>query len=125
VLPTRGLLIALVVVAAIVAVLVFVKSGPKAPYQDQVEVYSKAQAEVTRSNMQNLEKAIFSYISDEGHTPESLQDLRNSGALSGGVLDGWGSAIKYEKLTDSTFRLTSAGKDKSLGTSDDIVVEDS
>jgi hypothetical protein len=122
--PARGLLIVLILALVLVFFLMLAKSSSKAPLATQVEVYSKAQTEVTRSTLQNLEKVVFSYISDQGRAPESLLEIQNSGHLSGAVVDGWGRRIKYEKLSDSTFRLSSAGKDRTFGTKDDIVVED-
>jgi hypothetical protein len=73
--------------------------------------------------MQSLEKIILSYIAGEGQAPKSLQDLRNSSLLVGGTMDGWGKSIKYERLSDSSFRLISAGKDKTFDTEDDIVLD--
>jgi hypothetical protein len=40
-----------------------------------------------------------------------------------GLLDAWGRAIQYEKISDSAFRLKSAGPDGEFGTADDIVKE--
>ena len=120
----RGFLIALLVATVLVTFFWFVKTGEKTPLGSQVSVYSKAQTEVTKSNLQNLEKSVLSYISEQGRAPESLQDLRNSGVLSGVVVDGWGSAITYERISDSSFRLISPGKDKALGTPDDVIIED-
>jgi len=123
--PTRGFLIAVLLALVLVYFLIFARtSGKKTTLETQVGVYRKAQTEVTKSNLQNLEKSVLSYISEQGRAPESLQDLRISGVLSGVVVDGWGSAIKYERLSDSSFRLTSPGKDKAFGTPDDVVIED-
>jgi hypothetical protein len=41
----------------------------------------------------------------------------------GNILDGWGKSIRYERLSDSSFRLISAGKDKTFDTEDDIVLD--
>jgi hypothetical protein len=34
--------------------------------------------------------------------------------------DAWGTKLKYTKLEDDHFELTSAGPDREFGTSDDI-----
>jgi len=39
------------------------------------------------------------------------------------AVDAWGREIRYEKLSDSSFRLTSAGPDGQYETGDDIVKE--
>jgi hypothetical protein len=38
-----------------------------------------------------------------------------------GLLDAWGTAVKYERLSDTGFRLRSAGPDRVFDTADDIV----
>jgi hypothetical protein len=40
-----------------------------------------------------------------------------------GGFDAWGNVIRYEKLSDDNFELTSAGPDKMFDTEDDIIVE--
>jgi hypothetical protein len=52
-----------------------------------------------------------------------LDDIRFSAALTTGKWDAWGRKIKYERLSDENFRLTSAGFDGTFGTDDDIVKE--
>jgi len=83
----------------------------------------QAHADLTRINMQALQKIVISYMASEGQTPKSLQDLRDSGLLGGGSIDAWGKSIQYERLSDSSFRLISAGKDGIFSTQDDIVLE--
>jgi hypothetical protein len=117
----RGLLIVLILAVAIVYLIWFSKSGEKTHLERQVDRFVQAKEDLTRVNMQSLEKIILSYIAGEGQAPKSLQDLRNSSLLVGGTMDGWGKSIKYERLSDSSFRLISAGKDKTFDTEDDIV----
>jgi hypothetical protein len=119
----RGLLIVLILAVAIVYLIWFSKSGEKTHLERQVDRFVQAKEDLTRVNMQSLEKIILSYIAGEGQAPKSLQDLRNSSLLVGGTMDGWGKSIKYERLSDSSFRLISAGKDKTFDTEDDIVLD--
>ncbi len=119
----RGLLIVLVLAVAIVYLIWFSKSGEKTHLERQVDRFVQAKEDLTRVNMQSLQKIILSYIAGEGQTPKRLQDLRNSNLLVGGTMDGWGKSIKYERLSDSSFRLISAGKDKTFDTEDDIVLD--
>lgn len=119
----QGLLIVLVLAVAIVYLIWFSKSGEKTHLERQVDRFVQAKEDLTRVNIQSLQKIILSYIAGEGQTPKSLQDLRNSNLLVGGTMDGWGKSIKYERLSDSSFRLISAGKDKTFDTEDDIVLD--
>jgi len=116
-------LIVLILAVAIVYLIWFSKSGEKTHLERQVDRFVQAKEDLTRVNMQSLEKIILSYIAGEGQAPKSLQDLRNSSLLVGGTMDGWGKSIKYERLSDSSFRLISAGKDKTFDTEDDIVLD--
>lgn len=119
----RGLLIVLILAVAIVYLLWFSKSGEKTHLEQRVDRFVQAKEDLTRVNMQTLQKIIESYVASEGQTPKSLQELRTANLLMGNILDGWGKSIKYERLSDSSFRLISAGKDKSFDTEDDIVLD--
>jgi len=120
----RGLLIVLVLAVAIVYLIWFTKSGDKTHLEQPVDRFVQAKGDLTRVNMQTLQKIIASYIASEGQPPKSLQELRTAGLLMGNILDGWGKSIRYERLSDSSFRLISAGKDKTFDTEDDIVLDD-
>ena len=119
----RGLLIVLILAVAIVYLIWFSKSGDKTHLEQTVDRFVQAKEDLTRVNMQSLQKIILSYIASDGQTPKSLQDLRAANLLVGGTMDGWGKSIRYERLSDSLFRLISAGKDKTFDTEDDIVVD--
>jgi hypothetical protein len=119
----RGLLIVLILAVAIVYLIWFSKSGEKTHLEQQVDRFVQAKEDLTRVNMQTLQKVIQSYIASEGQTPKSLQELRTANLLMGNILDGWGKSIKYERLSDSSFRLISAGNDKTFDTEDDIVLD--
>ena len=119
----KGLLVVSILAIGIIYLLWFGKTGKKTQLETKVDQYSQAKADLTKTNMQALQKIVISYIANEGQTPQSLQDLRNSMLLVGGAIDAWGESIKYERLSDSSFRLISAGKDNIFGTRDDIVLE--
>jgi hypothetical protein len=119
----KGLLVVFILAIGITYLLWFAKTGEKTQLETKVDQYSQAKADLTKTNMQALQKIVISYIASEGQTPQSLQDLQNSKLLVGGAIDAWGKSIKYERLSDSSFRLISAGKDNIFGTRDDIVLE--
>jgi hypothetical protein len=118
----RGLLVVLILAMGIVYLIWFSKTGEKNRLEEKVDRYVQVEADLTRTNMQALQKIVISYMSSEGQSPRSLQDLRNFNALVGGALDAWGTSIKYERIADESFRLISAGKDRFFGTADDIVL---
>jgi hypothetical protein len=119
----RGLLIVLILAVAIVYLIWFSKSGEKTHLEQQVDRSVQAKEDLTRVNMQTLQKIIESYIASEGQPPKSLQELRTANLLMGNILDSWGKSIRYERLSNSSFRLISAGKDKTFDTEDDIVLD--
>jgi len=120
---SRGFLVVLILGVAIVFLLWFSKSGNKTHLEQQVDRFEQTKEELTRVNMQTLQKIIQSYMATEGQTPKSLQELRTANLLMGNILDGWGKTLKYERLSDSSFKLVSAGRDKAFDTQDDIIVE--
>jgi len=119
----RGLFVVLILGAGIVYLLWFARTGKKTLLETKVDQNVQAHADLTKVNMQVLQKIVISYMASEGQTPKSLQDLRNSSLLGGGAIDAWGKSIQYERLSDSSFRLISAGKDGIFSTQDDIVLE--
>lgn len=118
----RGFLVLLVLAAVAVYFLWIAKTGKK-EIIEEVEIFGKAQKEVTRTNMDTLSREILTFITQEGRTPKELKELRKYHALFTVGLDGWGTAIKYKRLSSDDFRLISAGKDKAFNTSDDIVID--
>jgi hypothetical protein len=119
----RGLLLVFLVAVTIVFVFLFTKTGEKAPVREDVDRFIKAESDLTRANMQVLQQIIASYIATEGQPPAVLEDVRRAGMLMGSVKDAWGRDIRYERRSDSSFRLISAGKDGIFDTADDIRVE--
>ena len=118
----RGFLVIIVLAAGIVYVL-WLMQGGKEKMPKQIRSFIAARDELTKANMMTLKTAIFIFTSEEGRTPENLEELKEFGSLRGAHLDAWGTAIKYEKLSDEHFRLTSAGKDETFNTKDDFVLE--
>ncbi|MCP2518870.1 hypothetical protein NLB96_00750 [Candidatus Aminicenantes bacterium AC-335-K20] len=87
-----------------------------------VELLDRAKYKLTVANMNSLARIINSYISQKGKVPDSLKELQTFYVLSAKRIDEWGTPIKYEKLSEYSFRLISAGKDKTFNTSDDIIL---
>jgi hypothetical protein len=79
-------------------------------------------AELTRTNLSTLARAIEFFSGTEGRLPDDLSDLAKARILGATTTDAWGRPIQYEKLSESSFRLTSPGQDGRLSTSDDIVL---
>lgn len=118
----RGFLIVLVLAAVAVYFLWIAKTGEKLVIEE-VEMFSKVKQELTKTNMDSLSREILTFVIQEGRTPKDFKELRKYHALLAVSLDGWGTAIKYERLSSDDFRLISAGKDKAFNTSDDIVID--
>jgi len=117
----RGFLVVLMLAAVVVFFLYTLKSGGSKDIPDQIRGFDSAKQRLTETNMETLKKEILSHIISNGSPPESLDDMRMRGPLVTGKWDGWGKAIRYVKLSEEDFRLTSAGNDGIFGTADDIV----
>lgn len=113
----------LLLVAVIVFFLYTLKSGGNKDIPEQVAAFSRTKQTLTETNLSSLQKEILSYIVSHGMTPQSLDDIRFSPALTTGKYDAWGNKIKYERLSEESFRLTSAGHDGNFGTKDDVISE--
>jgi len=127
----RGFLAIIVVAAGLLYLLWMMQGGKeqlpaqggKEKLPPQVRAYRAAELQSTKANMQSLKTEIFMFSAEEGRTPKDLKELKASSRQLGANLDSWGTAIKYERLSDEHFRLTSAGKDKTFNTADDSVLE--
>jgi len=119
----RGALIILLLAMVIVYFLYFAKAGKKSYIEASLDANERMRAELTEVNLATMQKAIETYIATEGETPADLKTLFASRIFSGDPSDAWGTPIKYERLSDSTYRLTAAGKDRTFGTDDDRVLE--
>jgi len=118
----KGFFVILVLVAVIAFFIYYIGSGERKIIKDQMDSFSKAKEKITRTNMNNLKRAVDSYTAEKGSLPDTLQDMRLDIPITTGKLDAWGTEIKYKKLSDIEFRLTSAGSDRTFGTDDDIIV---
>ena len=117
----RGFLAILLLVTVIVFVLYIVKTGEKGMLEENVSAFDRAKHQLTETNMQSLERLITMYTAQKGALPRSLDDLAVLGPMTTGKRDAWSNEIKYERISEMNFRLTSSGADFAFGTEDDIV----
>jgi len=113
--------VAVFIVACGVVFLIWMARTGKEKTLKEAKAFDQTQRDLTIANMSALQGVIVSFIAQEGRTPNNLKELQTIHALIQASLDGWGTAIKYEKVSDENFRLISAGKDRTFGTSDDII----
>lgn len=116
----RGFMAVLLFAGVIGVALYLVKSGGVPKIRQDVETFSRAKVSLTETALQTLQRQVDNYIATRGATPPGLDALREAGPLTSGKQDAWGRNIRYERLSDSTYRLTSAGSDGKFDTEDDI-----
>ena len=116
----RGFLAILLLCLVIAYFVYFAKSGGKTNIQNEVDQFVKTKIGLTKANMATLEGVIAGFLGSEGRTPADLGELRRLQPATAGVIDGWGREIQYERISETSFRLTSAGPDGTFGTQDDI-----
>ena len=120
----KGLLVILLLVVAIIYFVYFLKREKKAPIEEDISRFNQTRAELTAANFESISRAILDWMSQgSGQVPESLKELSGSRSYGLSLTDAWGREIVYEKITDSDFRLRSAGADGRFNTEDDIVKE--
>jgi hypothetical protein len=119
----RGLLIVVVLALIVVYAVYFTKTGGKSNLKVMVDQYAEAKIDLTKINLSTLERIIAERAAAEGQAPADLKELQRLQPMPVSALDAWGREIRYEKLSDSSFRLTSSGPDGQFGTGDDIVKE--
>lgn len=121
----RGLLIIVMLGAVVVYFVYFAKMGnDKGALRTEVDQYLKAKVKLTEVNIESLARVILDYATGDQGLPEDLKQLQRSRpSLGMGLTDAWGRTIKYEKISDTAFRLRSAGPDGAFDTADDIVKE--
>lgn len=119
----RGFMAIILLVAVVVFFLYTLKSGGNKDIPEQIAAFSSTKQKLTETNLSSLQKEVLSHIVSNGASPQSLDDIRLGPGLTTGKWDAWGNKIKYERLSDENFRLTSAGHDGAFGTKDDIVSE--
>jgi len=117
----RGLLIVLVLAMVIVYFIFFAKvAGDKGGLEIQVDKYLQSKIKLTGVNLEALSREVLSYATEGEGLPESLEALRRFHPTAAAPPDAWGRRIRYERLSDSSFRLRSAGPDGVFDTEDDI-----
>jgi hypothetical protein len=119
----RGLFIGVILALIVVYAVYFSKTGGKSNLKVMVDKYAEAKIDLTKVNLATLERIIEERTAVEGQAPADLKELQRSQPMPISAVDAWGREIRYEKLSDSSFRLTSAGPDRKYGTGDDIVKE--
>jgi len=119
----KGFLVIFILVVVIVFFLYVVKQGGKSQLKEQVDAFAEVKEKTTRTNLNSLEKAIDIFIAQNGRVPKDLKEIQTFSRSVYMDTDSWGNKIKYERISDSGYRLISAGKDKIFQTDDDIVVK--
>jgi hypothetical protein len=119
----RGALIILLLGMVVVYFLYFAKAGKKSYIEATQDANERIRTELTEVNMGTMQKALDYYIATEGEAPPDLKTLFAARLFSGDPSDAWGTRLRYERLSESGYRLTAAGKDRAYDTEDDIVLE--
>ena len=70
---------------------------------------------LTLTTMRNIQKRIFIYMQEHGHTPRDLRELPNLDGYYNSIKDGWGNQILYSVETNGVVTLTSLGADGKPG----------
>lgn len=119
----RGFVAVLVVVMAVVFFVFFAKmANEKSGLETQVDKSLESRVELTRTTLEALAGEVTSFAAENG-LPEKLSELRRLRPQFTVPLDGWGREIAYERVSDTSFRLISAGPDGKFRTEDDVVKE--
>ncbi len=117
----RGLLIGIILAMVAVYFIFFTKvADDKGGLEIMVDKYAESKVKLTGANLEALSRAVLTFAAEGEGLPDSLQALRRFHPTAGSLPDAWGHAIRYERLSDDSFRLTSAGPDGAFGTADDI-----
>jgi len=119
----RGLFIGLLLALVAVYFIFFTKvaKDDQGGLEIMVDKYLESKIKLTEVNLESLSRQVLSYATEGEGLPASLDALRRFHPTAGSLPDAWGTKIRYERLSDSSFRLRSAGPDRVFDTSDDIV----
>ncbi|MFN7942775.1 MAG: serine/threonine-protein kinase [Thermoanaerobaculia bacterium] len=94
---------------------------------DPQALYGMAFTAQTLANLRRLSLAIETRMAQTGELPANLeQAAREAGVPLLALRDGWGEPIQLESTEGPAgpgYRLTSAGADRTVGTADDLVLE--
>jgi len=117
----RGMLVVAVLTLVVVYFIFFAKvAGDKGGLEIQADKYLQSKVNLTRANLEALSREVLTFASEAEGLPGSLDALRRMHPTAAALPDAWGTKIRYEKLSDSSFRLRSAGPDRAFDTEDDI-----
>ncbi len=116
----RGFLVIVLISVTVVYFLWVAKAGKDKVIAD-VKAFSESKLHLTQANMASLSKEIQTFMAMQGRAPSNIKEIQMLRRVSMGILDSWGTTIKYEKQSDEDFRLLSAGPDRTFGTEDDII----
>jgi hypothetical protein len=119
----KGFLVIFLLVVIVVFFLYVVKRGGKSQLKEQVDAFAEVKEKTTRTNLTSLERAIDLFIAQNGEVPKDLQEMQSITRSVYMDTDSWGNKIKYERISDSSYRLISAGKDGTFDTDDDIIIK--
>ena len=119
----RGLFIGLLLALVAVYFIFFTKvaKDDQGGLEIMVDKYLESKIKLTEVNLESLSRQVLSYATEGEGLPETLEALRRFHPTAGTLSDAWGRKIRYERLSDSSFRLRSAGPDGLFETGDDIV----
>jgi hypothetical protein len=119
----RGALIGTLLALVAAYAIFFTKTdkGGKAGLEIMVDKYLESKIKLTEANLDALSREVLAFAAEGDGLPGNLADLRRFHPTAGATPDAWGRTIRYERLSDSSFRLRSAGPDGVFDTADDIV----
>ncbi len=118
----RGLLIGVILAMVAVYFIFFAKvADNKGGLRIEVDKYLQTKIKLTAVNLESISREVLTYAAEGQGLPESLDALRRFRPTAVAFSDAWGRKIRYEKLSDTSFRLRSAGPDGAFETADDIV----
>jgi len=120
----KGALAILLLVIVIIYFAYFLRTEKKAPVEQEISRFNQTRGELTTVNLESLSRALIEWMAESGReVPESLKEWPGARSAGLSLTDGWGHEIRYEKVSDSSFRLRSAGPDGRFETEDDIIKE--
>ncbi len=120
----RGLILAVLLAAVAVYFIFFTKAADdKSGIEIMVDKYAGAKIDLTAANLEALAREVLTFAAQAEGLPEKLEELRRTHPTAGSLPDAWGRRVRYERLSENSFRLTSAGPDGAFGTGDDIAKE--
>lgn len=118
----RGLVLGVLLAAVVVYFIFFTKvADRKGGLEIMADKYGEAKAGLAGTDLESLGRVILEYASAGEGLPKSLEALRRYNPAASVRTDPWGHRVRYERLSEDSFRLTSAGPDGAFGTADDII----